>query len=163
MNCLLWNIRGVGKGEKCLSIRSLVNKHKITFMGLVETKHRNSLQNRLKRMWGNEDFEFCEVFASATNGGGVIAVWDKNTFNASANRTGNRWILIEGTIIEHNFECCVGVIYGNNDRVGRFALFEEVKQKLVSINKPTLLLGDFNVTLHAWERIGTYTCHRSSS
>ena len=161
MNCLFWNIRGIGKGEKGWSIRNLVDKKKIIFMGLVETKHRNSLQNRMKRMWGNEEFEIYEVFASDTNGGGVIAVWDTNTFNASIKHTGNRWILIEGTIIEHNFDCCVGVIYGHNDRVRRYTLFEEVRQKLESISKPTLLLGDFNVTLHAWERIGTFTCDRS--
>ena len=161
MNCLFWNIRGIGKGEKCLSIRNFVNKKKISFMGLVETKHKNSLQNRMKRMWGNEEFQICEVFASATNGGGVIAIWDTNTFNASIQHTGNRWILIEGTIIEHNFECCVGIIYGHNDRVGRYSLFEEVRQKLETINKPTLLLGDFNVTLHPGERIGTFTCNRS--
>ena len=124
-------------------------------MGLVETKHRNSIQYRLKRMWGNEEFDFCEVFASDMYGCGVIAVWDTNTFTAL--------ILLEGKIIEHNFECCVGVIYGHNDRIRRSALFEEVKRKLESINKLILLMGDFNVTLHAWERIGTSTCNRSMS
>ena len=114
-------------------------------------------------MWGNEEFEFCEVFASDTYGGGVIAVWDSKTFIATNKHTGDRWILIEGNIVEQNFECCVGVIYGHNDRVRRFALFEELKQKLDGINKPILLMGDFNVTLHPWERIGTYTCNRSMS
>ena len=96
MNCLVWNIRGIGKGEKSLSIRKIIQEKKITFMGLVETKHRNSIQFRLKRMWGNEEFEFCEVFATDMNGGGVIAVWDSKTFMASNRHTGNRWILIEG-------------------------------------------------------------------
>ena len=163
MNCLVWNIRGIGKGEKSLSIRKIIQEKKITFMGLVETKHRNSIQFRLKRMWGNEEFEFCEVFATDMNGGGVIAVWDSKTFMASNRHTGNRWILIEGKIIDHNFDCCVGVIYGHNDRLGRNALFQEVKQKLEGINKPILMMGDFNVTLHTWERIGTYTCNRSMS
>ena len=148
MNCLVWNIRGIGKGEKSLSIRKIIQEKKITFIGLVETKHRNSIQFRLKRMWGNEEFEFCEVFATDMNGGGVIAVWDSKTFMASNRHTGNRWILIEGKIIDHNFDCCVGVIYGHNDRLGRNALFQEVKQKLEGINKPILMMGDFNVTLH---------------
>ena len=155
MNCITWNIRGIGKGEKSISIRKMIEKRKITFLGLVETKHRNSIQYRLKRMWGNEEFEFCEVFASDTYGGGVIAVWDSKTFIAANKHTGDRWILIEGNIVEQNFECCVGVIYGHNDRVRRFALFEELKQKLDGINKPILLMGDFNVTLHPCERIGT--------
>ena len=81
-------------------------------MGLVESKHKNSLRNRMKRMWGNEEFDICEVYATDTNGGGVIAVWDTKTFNASNKHTGSRWILLEGCISEYNFECCVGVIYG---------------------------------------------------
>ena len=59
MNCLFWNIRGVGKGEKALTIRSIVKKKKITFMGLVETKHRKKFQPRMKRLWGNDDYDFC--------------------------------------------------------------------------------------------------------
>ena len=103
MNCLFWNIWGIGKGEKTLSIRKLVEKKKVTFMGLVETKHRKSLRNRVKRMWGNYDFDICEIYATDTNGGGVIALGDKKTFNASNKYTGGRWILLEGCISEYNF------------------------------------------------------------
>ena len=109
-------------------------------MGLVETKHRKYFQTRLKRIWGNDEYDFCEVFASDTNGGGMITVGDKQTFNASVKHTGSRWILIEGCINKYNFECCVGVIYGHNDRLGRFAMFEELKEKAESINKPTYYL-----------------------
>ena len=130
-------------------------------MGLVETKHRKSLRHRLKRIWGNEEFDLCEVYATDTYSGGVIAVWDKKTFTISNKHTGNRWKLLEGCIDSHNFECYVGVIYGHNDREGRYVLFEELKQLVSYINKPILLLGDYNVTLHARERIGTFRCERS--
>ena len=55
----------------------------------------------------------------------------------------------------------MGVIYGQNDRIERYALFEEIKHTLGSINKPILLMGDFNVVLHVEERIGTFRCNRS--
>ena len=161
MNCLFWNIRGIGKGEKTLSIRSLVKKKNVSFMGLVETKHRHPFQLRLRRLWGNDEYDFCEVLASDTHGGGIIAVWDKHIFQASVKHTGNRWIVIEGRIREHNFECCVGVIYGHNDRLSRMAMFEEIKDKTGNINKPMLFLGDFNVTMNSGERTGTVTCSRS--
>ena len=44
MNYLFWNIRGIGKGEKSISIRNLVEKKNISFMGVVETKHRRSIR-----------------------------------------------------------------------------------------------------------------------
>ena len=161
MNCLFWNIRGIGKGEKVLPIRALVQKKRVSFMGLVETKHKRPIRNRIKRMWGSDDFDICEIYASETNGGGLIVVWDKQSFVASNKHMGSRWILIEGCMPMNNFECCVGVIYGHNDRLGRRDMFEVVKQTVVNINKPILLLGDFNVILHAGESTGSLRCDRS--
>ena len=80
MNYLFWNICGIGKGEKSMSIRKLAEQKKVNVMGLVETKHRKSLRNRMKRMWGNDEYDICEVFASETYGDGLIAVWDKKNF-----------------------------------------------------------------------------------
>ena len=161
MNCLLWNIRGIGKGEKSLSIRDLVKMKKISFMGLVETKHRHPFQNRFRRLWGNDEYDFCEIMASDTHAGGIIAIWDTQSFQASTKHIGSRWIIIEGHIINHNFECCIGVVYGNNDRVNRRTMFVELKEKMGNINKPFLVLGDFNVTLHSGERTGAVICNRS--
>ena len=138
-----------------------MKKKNISFMGLVETKHTKSFQPRLKRLWGNDEYEFCEAFASNTNSGGIIAVWDKKSFTASVKHSGSRWVLIEGCIKKYSFECCVGVIYGHNDRLGRLAMFDELKVKMNNINKLILILGDFNVTLHPRERTGTVTCIRS--
>ena len=89
-------------------------------------------------MWDNDEYDICEVYASDTNGGGVTAAWDTRTFSVSNKHTGSRWILLEGCIIRHNFECCVGVIYGPNDRVERYVVFEELKSMVVAIDKPML-------------------------
>ena len=85
----------------------------------------------------------------------------QKTFHASVKHTGSRWILIEGRINSQNFECCIGVIYGHNDRLSRLMMFEELKVKAGSINKPILVLGDFNVTIHSGERTEAITCSRS--
>ena len=53
MNFALWNIRGIGKGEKTMPIRKIVEEKKVSFMGLVETKHRRSIRSRMKRMCEN--------------------------------------------------------------------------------------------------------------
>ena len=161
MICLCWNIRGLGKGEKIIAIRKLVEKNKITFLGLVETKHKKTIKSRIKRMWGNDEYGFCEVFANDRNGGGLIAIWDKKTLNVDHHHSGNRWILLEGSITRHSLECCVGVIYGHNEREERLAVLEEIKQKVLAINKPILMMGDFNVILHPGERIGSFRSDRS--
>ena len=144
-----------------MTIRNIVKKKKISFLGLVETKHRRSIRSRMKRMWGNDDFDICEVFANDTYGGGVIAAWDINNFSVSVKHVGCRWILLEGLIKSHDFQCCIGVVYGHKDRAERQTLLEEVREKVVTIDKLILLLEDFNVVLNAGERIGSFRCDRS--
>lgn len=128
MNYLVWNVRGLGKGEKCMTIRNLVAKNRINFLGLIETKHRNTIRRRLKRMWGCDDFAFCESLASETHAGGIVAVWDNSKFCVSRLHINARWILLEGNIKADTFEfdCCVGIVYGPNDRVERNLFFENL-------------------------------------
>lgn len=119
MNLLFWNICGSGKGEKIPIIRKIIGRNKINFVGLVETKHRTSIKRRLKRLWGCDDVEFCESFASENYGGGIITFWDPSIFCVSHKHVSVRWIFLEGCVSMTNFECCVGVLYGPNDRANR--------------------------------------------
>ena len=112
-------------------------------------------------MWGNDEYGFCEVFANDRNGGGLIAIWDTKTLNVAHYHSGNRWILLEGSITSHSFECCVRVIYGHNERAERLEILEEIKQKVLSINKPILMMGVFNVILHPGERVRSFRSDRS--
>lgn len=116
MNCLLWNIRGLGKGEKCTHNRNFVVTNKVSLMSLVETKHRKSIKCRLRRMWGGDDFDFYESFASIRHAGGIVIVWDQSKFFVSSKHVGERWILLEGHINVVNLDCCVGIVYGSNGR-----------------------------------------------
>ena len=43
----------------------------------MKTKHNKTIKSRMKRMWGNDEYGICEVFANERNGGGLITTWDK--------------------------------------------------------------------------------------
>lgn len=60
-----------------------------------------------------------------------------------------------------NFECCVGMIYGPNDRLERNNVFGEHKHAIEAINKPVLIMGDFNAILHSVERVESFRCDLS--
>lgn len=115
----------------------------------------------MKRIWGHDEYELCEVFASETYGGGLATAWDPRTFSVSWKHMGDRWIILKGYIKEINFNCCVGIVYGPNNRVERSVVFDEIKSAILSINKPVLLLGDFNAILHHEERVGSFRCDHS--
>lgn len=154
MNLLLWNVRGLGRGEKCITIRNLIRMHKVAFLGLVETKHRNSFQSRVRRMWGNDSFDWCESLASETSSGGLLAIWDPTVFCAAQSYVGDRWIVLEGVMVKVNYNCCIGFVYGPCDIEGRSIFFESIRCLLQNINKPLLVMGDFNEVLKPSERLG---------
>lgn len=110
-----------------ISIKQLISRKKISLLGLVETKHRNSFNRRVRRMLGSDGFDWCEALASDTYSGGVIAIWDPNVFCVSEKYIGDRWIVLEGRITKSNFSCCVGIIYGPNNTPGRGIMFESLK------------------------------------
>lgn len=64
--------------------------------------------------------------------------------------------MLEGSIANSNLNSCVGIIYGPNDRMGRRYMYDSLKDLLVSIDKPFLMLGDFNEVLHPGERSGLF-------
>lgn len=161
MNLLMWNVRGLGKGEKCLTVKNLIRANKINFMGLIETKHRHTIRSRAKTMWGSDDFAFCESIASETCAGGIATIWDSSKFAVSNSHIGARWILLEGQMIEKNFDCCIAVVYGPNDRVERHTFFMDLKTIIQSISKPVIIIGDFNVILYTSERVDSFYCSLS--
>jgi endonuclease/exonuclease/phosphatase family protein len=156
MNILCWNVRGLGKGEKCISIRNLISMHRISLVGLVETKHRRSFSRRVRRMWGNDGYDWCESLASETHSGGLVGIWDPNILRVSQKFIGDRWIILDGYIVQHSFNCCIGIIYGPNDRVGRRQMYESLRDLLGNLGKPTFLIGDFNEVLYPREREGLF-------
>lgn len=95
-------------------------------------------------MWGRDDFEWCESLASETHSGGILAVWDPSLFCVTQRFVENRWILLEGCIVKNSFRCCIGIVYGPCDRLGRYEMYESLKDRVQALDKPTLLMGDFN-------------------
>ena len=108
----------------------------------------------MKRLWGCDEYEWCESLAPETHSGGIFAVWDPSKFNVSQKHIGDRSIDLEGCINSVSFVCSVGIVYSPNDRLGRCLMYNSLKTLIQSINKPLLMLGDFNEILHPSERIG---------
>lgn len=63
-------------------------------------------------------------------------------------------MLLEGVIIEHNWQCCIGLVYDYCDVAKRLFMFNELTAAIHLLNVPTLILGDFNDLLRVKERRG---------
>lgn len=95
MNCACWDVYGLGSREKLSTINKLVRKSSFSFLGLVETKHKRTCDRKVRRIWNNDEFEWCEVLAN-DNGRDCIV------FEKTQIYKGERWVIIEGTLGSQN-------------------------------------------------------------
>lgn len=64
-----WNVRGLGSGPKFSYIKKFIDRNDLCLYGLVETKHKEIDRKTIRRLWGNDDFEWCDVAANSHGSG----------------------------------------------------------------------------------------------
>ena len=153
MNCVCWNVRGIGGGGKDAAIKKLINDTKPFFLGLVETKHSQVRDSKIKNWWCLGDFKWKDVPA-IEGSGGLVCIWSNDLFEVLNIKAGSRWICIEGLVKEGSFRCAILVVYAPNIRSDRRLLWEDLLALRELVSVPMLAMGDFNEVLSANERKG---------
>nr|GEV97898.1 RNA-directed DNA polymerase, eukaryota, reverse transcriptase zinc-binding domain protein [Tanacetum cinerariifolium] len=64
---------------KCKAIAKLCNKHKVAFLGIQETHSIKIEPSKVKRLWGNFQFDFAACPSSGRSGG-LVSIWDPDVF-----------------------------------------------------------------------------------
>ena len=162
MKILCWNIRGIGGVSKMGVIKEMIQKNKILFLGLVETKSTKGSENWVRRIWGPFEFDWAEVKA-VNGGGGLLCIWDKEFLAKSDILMGDRWICIKGYVKEVDMWCAIGLVYGPHTISERRIVWQELKVVREKFEVPLLLMGDFNEILKVGERLGNTSVTRSMS
>lgn len=112
-------------------------------MGLVETKLSTITPQIIRRCWGNDDFGWDDI--PACNGsGGLLLIWGVSSFQKLSIRKGERWISLQGKIIEKNLLVAIVLAYGPNDKEGRKIMWRELLDLKQVLLDPMLVIGDFN-------------------
>ncbi|GMJ05209.1 hypothetical protein HRI_004190100 [Hibiscus trionum] len=98
MKLITWNVRGMGSGVKCSSIRKLFRIQRVEVAFLQETKKESITEAEIGRLWYEDKFEFRASDASGRSGG-LITIWDKSKFYLEGCIINGRFILVEGNWI----------------------------------------------------------------
>lgn len=146
MNCLVWNVRGIGGSGKASVIRNLVLSRNPAVMGSVETKHSTLTMQLVRRWWGKDNFSWEDIPVSSGSGGLVI-VWDMSSFLKTDCKKGERWICIQGKLVDKDLLVCFVFVYGLNDREERKIVWKELIDLKQMVNVPMMILCDFNEVL----------------
>ncbi|XP_074265737.1 uncharacterized protein LOC141588181 [Silene latifolia] len=93
MRCVAWNVRGVGSRGKFIAIKNIITEKQLHICGLVETKHKSSLERSIRGWWNNGNVIFLDV-KSVDRGGGLLLMWDADILKQTSGICGDRWILL---------------------------------------------------------------------
>ncbi|TYJ26696.1 hypothetical protein E1A91_A07G138200v1 [Gossypium mustelinum] len=93
--------QGLGSDGKIVAINRLVRIHRVNVCFLQETKLEKVSGDLVRRIWGEDYFEF-RFAAEVGRSGGLITIWDKSSFITRKVYCTNRLI-----VVERNW-CCEG-------------------------------------------------------
>ncbi|GJX81255.1 RNA-directed DNA polymerase, eukaryota [Tanacetum coccineum] len=110
-------IKGLTHKAKKDWVKELCVSNKVNFLTLQETKMESIELFDIKRCWGNFAFDYVHS-ASVGNSGGILCVWDSNSFMKLNATVSDYFVMVRGEVIimgdfneVHNKNERLGLIY----------------------------------------------------
>lgn len=149
---LNWNVRGINDFSKAAPIRELLMKHNTEIVAFTETRLLDTTYSKLATLWGNTAFHYRACKASENGGRGVVLMWNPDFHEVTEAFQGLKWILVIGKLLLYDWDCIIRVVYGGYSVEQQVEIYNEVSVILSRIQKPTMLMGDYNQILEVSER-----------
>ncbi|GJY01444.1 RNA-directed DNA polymerase, eukaryota [Tanacetum coccineum] len=128
------------------------------------SKWGNSWDFLFPNVWRERDPRDCLVssdsnVAFAYSGsvgasGGILTLWDTNTFSLESEIVGRNFVVVVGTWVEMQGKVGIMNVYAPQDRHLKEALWSSIESILGSVNITWIVFGDFNVVRSQEERSG---------
>nr|GEZ07468.1 RNA-directed DNA polymerase, eukaryota [Tanacetum cinerariifolium] len=134
--------------------KELVNKHRINFLSLQETKMEYVSVMEAKFLWGNSYFDF-KVSEANGNSGGILCIWDSNMFLKEHHILPDNFVALYGTWVSTKSKLLIISIYAPQSRVEKRQLWNYVKSLISRFHGECILMGDFNEVRNPDERMGS--------
>ncbi|KAL5157811.1 C2 and GRAM domain-containing protein [Glycine soja] len=145
---------GLGRKVKWAAVRRLVRKHKVDILCIQETKKKQIDKPMCQALWGDMDVVW-EFQPAVNTAGGLLCIWNEQTFKVERRVKGTGYILLEGVWTQKNQRLFIVNIYSPCDSQNKRELWESLMQLRQQIPEGMwCFLGDFNSIRHPSERQG---------
>ncbi|KAK2637650.1 hypothetical protein Ddye_025445 [Dipteronia dyeriana] len=151
MLVLSWNVRGLGRGEKCRAVKNLVTLHNPTILFIQESKLRLFNDQVVRSLGGLVLAKDVGVEAIGSTGG-LISLWNANLFKVIACISNQNCVSLAGELVSLNKKVVFCNVYASNVECDRKALWDCIIEAQVSLPKLWCIGGDFNAILVSTER-----------
>ncbi|KAA3471319.1 reverse transcriptase [Gossypium australe] len=103
MDKVTWNVRGLGSGAKIDAVNRSVKMIRANVCFLQETKLETVPVDLVRKIWGDDCFDFKFVVAIERSRG-LLTIWDKGWFSVNVVFCGKRFIVVEGKWVHEGKE-----------------------------------------------------------
>ena len=141
MKIITYNIRGLGRGLKWALIRKLVKKERADMLCLQETKREMIDKKVCQALWGDSDASW-ELQPACNSAGGLLCIWNEETFKLENKLIGNGSIYLEGIWLTDGGKVMIVNIYLSCDAVFKRNLWEQIRH--ANMGGLWCIIGDFN-------------------
>ncbi|KAL4342378.1 hypothetical protein GQ457_08G025470 [Hibiscus cannabinus] len=135
MRCLSWNCWGIESGV----------------IIVTRTKKGVWLPEEIRKLWPNDEFEF-RMVESEGNSGGLLKIWDRNTFFIEKTVKSSRFLLISGRWNKIVVNVTIANVYAPCSVSEQVELWEFLLSLKETDDAKWLMGGDFNATRNQSER-----------
>lgn len=155
MNFLSLNIQGLAQKAKKDWVKELCIKNKVNFLAIQETKMETIDESCVKQCWGNLVFD--HVYSEAVgNSGGILCVWDTNSFCRSSITVSDYFVIIRGYWRLSGKKTMIIAVYAPQESKEKMSLWGFLRQEVGKWNGNVIIMGDFNEVRVKSDRFGSH-------
>ncbi|GJS78412.1 RNA-directed DNA polymerase, eukaryota [Tanacetum coccineum] len=149
-----YNMKGLAQKAKRDWVKELCLKNKVNFLALQETKMENMNLWCVKACWGNYTFDYAHS-DSVGNSGGILCIWDPNSFQKDNVTVSDFFIIIRGTWLKSGVKILMVAVYAPHDLRDKKILWDYLEYIINRWDGEVLIMGDFNEVRRKTERFGS--------
>ncbi|XP_071695284.1 uncharacterized protein [Rutidosis leptorrhynchoides] len=112
---------------------------------------------RLRSLWGNHNFDYVVSMARGFSGG-IISLWDPNTFIRSDIWCDVNFVIVKGRWVAKNIEVFMVNVYAPQNVNDKASLWQRLSNFMSNNEGMFALFGDWNAVRYESERCGSDFC-----
>nr|GEW05404.1 putative RNA-directed DNA polymerase, eukaryota, reverse transcriptase zinc-binding domain protein [Tanacetum cinerariifolium] len=134
------------------SILSLMEE--VVKVGLQETKMESIDMLSVRSCWGNLIFDHVHS-ESVSNSGGILCIWDPNSFRSSSVTRSDYFVIIRGVWLKSGIDLLIVVVYAPQEAKEKCILWDYLTYVSEQWEGEIVMMGDFNEVRHKADRFGS--------
>ncbi|XP_022030504.1 uncharacterized protein LOC110931417 [Helianthus annuus] len=134
----------MGADAKAAWVRGLKQDNKVDFLAIQETQIDDVSSALSSKFWGSSKFQSEESVGATGRSGGLLCIWDPQTFRMHGVSKHRHFLLIHGILKGNNQALNVINVYAPHNNSEKKVLRNNIREIISAGSGQWVLLGDFN-------------------